>query len=77
MNLEYVKEIDIERIEKIRDGLEWFFSNYEYFRKYYPGKHVAIKDQKVIDCDKNIDTLVDRLQIRNYKNSIAIEFVYP
>ena len=77
MNLEFVKDIDLERMEKIRDGLEWFCSNYEYFRKYYLGKHVAIKDQKVIDCDKNFDTLLERLQIRNYKNSIAIEFVYP
>lgn len=77
MNLEFVKDIDLERMEKIRDGFEWFYSHYEYFRKYYLGKHVAIKDQKVIDCDKNFDTLVDRLQIRDYKNSIAIEFVYP
>lgn len=26
MNLEFVKEIDIERMEKIRDGFEWFGS---------------------------------------------------
>ncbi len=77
MNLEFAKNVDIPKIEKIRDSLEWFYSNYEYFKKYYPGKHVAIKDQIVIDCDKNLDILLDRLQIKDYDDSIAIEFVYP
>ncbi len=77
MNLEFAKNVEILKIEKIRDSLEWFYSNYEYFKKYYPGKHVAIKDQIVIDCDKNLDILLDRLQIKDYGDSIAIEFVYP
>ena len=77
MNLEFAKNVDILKIEKIRDSLEWFYSNYGYFKKYYPGKHVAIKDQIVIDCDKNLDILLDRLQIKDYDDSIAIEFVYP
>ncbi|MGD9532712.1 MAG: DUF5678 domain-containing protein [Candidatus Nitrosocosmicus sp.] len=53
-----------------------FYLNYEYFKRYYVGKHVAIKDQKVIDCDRSLDTLLERLQIRDYRDSIAIEFVY-
>ncbi|HYF98502.1 MAG TPA: DUF5678 domain-containing protein [Candidatus Saccharimonadales bacterium] len=77
MNLEFSKDVDIVKIVKIRDSLEWFYSNYEYFKKYYPGKHVAIKDQIVMDCDKNLDLLVERLRIKDYDDSIAIEFVYP
>ena len=77
MNLEFVKEIDIERIEKIRENFKWFYSNYEFFRKYYPGKHIAIKDEKVIGYDKNLETLLERLQVKDYNDSIAIEFVYP
>jgi hypothetical protein len=77
MNLEFVKDMDLDRIKKIKDRLEWFYSNYEYLRKYYPHKHVAIKDQRVIDCDKNLDKLLGRLQIRDFRDSIAIEFVYP
>lgn len=77
MNLEFVKDLDLDKIEKIKDRFEWFYANYEYFKKYYPGKHIAIKGQKVIDCDKNLDTLLERLQIRDYSDSIAIEFVYP
>lgn len=77
MNLEFVKDVDIIRIEKIKDNLQWFYANYEYFRKYYPAKYVAIKDQIVIDCDKYLDPLLERLQIKDYDDSVAIEFVYP
>ena len=77
MNLEFVKDMDLDKIEKIKDRLLWFCSNYEYLRKYYPSKHVAIKDERVIDCDKNLDKLLERLQIRDCRDSIAIEFVYP
>jgi hypothetical protein len=77
MNLEFIKDLDMENVKKIKDRLEWFYSNYEYFKKYYVGKHVAIKGQKVIDCDKNLDVLLRRLQIRDYRDSIAVEFVYP
>ncbi|HKR74024.1 MAG TPA: DUF5678 domain-containing protein [Candidatus Nitrosocosmicus sp.] len=77
MNLEFVKNVDTFRIEKIRENFEWFYSNYEFFRKYYPGKHIAIKDEKVIGYDKNLETLLERLQVKDYSDSIAIEFVYP
>jgi hypothetical protein len=76
MNQEFVNYVDTVKIEKIKDGLEWFYSNYESFKKYYPGKHVAIKNKIVIDCDTNLDRLLERLQIKDYNDSIAIEFVY-
>ena len=67
---------DFEKLEKIRDHLKWFYSNYQQLKKDYCYKHIAIKDSGVIDCDQNLDTLVSRLQIKDYKNSIAIEFAY-
>lgn len=77
MNLEFVIRNDLDKLEKIKDNLKWFYSNYQHFKKYYSCKHLAIKDRKVIDCDKSLETLVNRLQIRDYSGSIAIEFVYP
>jgi hypothetical protein len=77
MNLEFVKDLDLENVKKIKERLEWFYLNYEYFKRYYVGKHVAIKAQKIIDCDRSLDTLLERLQIRDYRDSIAIDFVYP
>jgi len=56
MNLEFVKDLDSENVNKIKDRLEWFYSNYEYFKKFN-GKACCNKDQKVIDCDKNLDVL--------------------
>ena len=54
MNLEFINDIDLDRIEKIKDRFDWFYANYEYLRKYYPRKHVAVQDQRVIDCDKTL-----------------------
>ena len=78
MNIEFIKEDwDVAKIERIKNMYEWFYSNYEYFRKNYPCKHVAIDNKKVLDCDESLDTLVKRLQITDYRNSIVIEYVYP
>jgi hypothetical protein len=77
MTLEFVKDLDLKNVEMIKDRLEWFYSNYEYFKWHYLGQHVAIKDKEVIDCDKSLDVLLERLQIRDYRDSIAVEFVYP
>jgi hypothetical protein len=77
MNLDFVNDIDIENVKRIKGGFEWFYLNLEYFKRYYMGKYVVIKDQKVIDCDKSLDILLERLQIRDFTDSIVIEFVYP
>ena len=77
MNLDFVYDLNVEKIEKIKDGLEWFYLNHERLKRCYLGQYVAIKDQKIVDCDKSLDTLLERLQIRDYKDYIAIELVYP
>lgn len=77
MPLEFVVDYDLNKLEKIKDNFKWFYSNYSHFKKHYSYKHVAIRDNRVIDCDKSLDVLINRLQIRDYNDSIAIEFVYP
>lgn len=67
---------DFEQLEKIRDALKWFYLNYQHLKKEHSNKHVAIKDNRVIDCDQSLDALVSRLKIKDYTQSIAIEFVY-
>ena len=46
MNLDFVYDLDVEKIEKIKDGLEWFYLDHEHLKRYYLGQYVAIKDQK-------------------------------
>lgn len=76
MNLDFVYVLNVEKIEKIKDGLEWFYLNHEYLKRYYLGQYVAIKDQKIVDYDKSLNLLIERLQIIDYSDYIAIELVY-
>lgn len=62
------------KFEKLRDNFSWFYSNYDNFRKGYQNQYIAVKDKKHID-DANLDTLIKRLGLKNYNDSIAIEFV--
>jgi hypothetical protein len=75
-NLDFVYDLNIEKIEKIKDGLEWFHLNHEHLKRYYLGQYVVIKDQKIVDYDKSLEQLLERLQIRDYRDYIAIELVY-
>ena len=37
---------------------------------------MAIKDKKILDKDTSLDRLIKRLDIRNYDESIAVEYIY-
>jgi len=37
--------------------------------------YVAIKDRHIVDYDRNLESLVKRLDIRNIDKSIAIDFI--
>ncbi len=67
---------DLDELERLKDNFDWFYSNYIHLKKYYKNQYVAVENKKYLDNDKSFDTLVERLKITNYSNSIAIEFVY-
>lgn len=66
---------DLVKFEKLKDNFEWFYSNHEELRRDYNDQYVAIKDRKQIDSDFNLDLLLQRLNLSNYNESIAIEYV--
>ncbi len=71
------KNSDIKNeLERLKDNLDWFNSNYEYFKKYHKNQYVAIKDKRFLDKDIELERLVKRLKIKDYANSILIDFVY-
>ncbi len=75
MSLE-VPDRDREKLQKLKENLDWFDSNYKSFRKDYKNQFVAVKDKRFLDNDINLDRLVKRLKLKDYNDSIAIDFVY-
>ena len=76
MPLQMVNETDMEKLEKLKDNLDWFNENHNHFEKYYKNQFVAIKDKRFLDKDTELERLVKRLEIKDFDDSIAIEFVY-
>ena len=66
---------DIVKFEKIRENFEWFYENYEDLKQNFSNRYVAVKDRRQIDSDKKLEVLLKRLNLSNYDESIAIEYV--
>jgi hypothetical protein len=66
---------DIVKFEKIRENFEWFYENYEDLKQNFSNRYVAIKDRRQIDSDKKLEVLIRRLNLSNYDDAIAIEYV--
>ena len=71
-----VPDRDREKLQRLKENLEWFESNYKSFEKDFKNQYVAVKDKRFLDNDISLDILVKRLNLKNYNDSIAIDFVY-
>ena len=67
---------DLDKLEKLADNFKWINKQHRDFKEKYDNKYVAIKNRKILDKDANLDRLIKRLGIRNYDESIAIEYIY-
>ena len=76
MPLQIDKETHMKKLERLKDNLDWFNENNKHFKKYYRNQFVAIKDKSFLDKDTKLEELVKRLKIKDFNDSIAIEFVY-
>jgi hypothetical protein len=57
-------------------NLKWFSNNHENLIDEYQDKFVAIDDERIIDSDKDINELLERLKKSNrYTDSMLITFV--
>jgi thymidylate kinase len=59
-------------LEKFEKEQSHFDAHYEEFLEKYEDMVLAIKDRKVIDADKNLEKLLERLE----KKGIDIRLVY-
>jgi hypothetical protein len=69
------KEEEFVKFEKLIDNFEWFYSNYEQLKKGFCNQYVAVKDKGQIDNDSSLEILLKRLNLSDYNQSIAIEYV--
>ncbi len=76
MYLEKIVDRELDKLQKLQDNLEWFNSNYKFFKKYHKHQFIAVKDKRFLDKDIRFERLIERLKIKNYDDSIIIEFVY-
>jgi hypothetical protein len=66
---------DLDKLERLADNFKWIHKQHDNLKKKYDNQYVAIKDKMILDRDTNLDRLVNRLDIRNYDDSIAIEYI--
>ena len=45
------------------------------FKRDFHNQYIAVKDRKHIDNDVDLEALIKRLNLKNYDDSIAIEFI--
>jgi len=68
-------DTDIAKFEKLKDNFNWFYSNYDRIERDIHNQYIAVKDRKHIDNDVDLEALIKRLNLKNYDDSIAIEFI--
>ena len=57
------------------DNLMWFETNKSNYREKYPNKYIAIYKKNIVDSDKDLVLLKERLKERFYLNYILFKFV--
>ncbi len=67
---------DLDKLERLADNFEWIHTQYNNLKEKYDNQYIAIKDKRIVDKDPDHDRLVKRLNITNYDESIAIEYIY-
>ena len=67
---------DLDKLERLADNFEQVHKQYDNLKEKYDNQYVAIKDRRIVDKDIDHDRLVNRMNITNYDESIAIEYIY-
>jgi hypothetical protein len=75
-NLDDFAKSDLDKLERLADDFKWIHKQHDDLKGKYDNKYVAVKSRKILDKDTNLDRLIKRLNIRNYDESIAIEYIY-
>ncbi len=61
---------ELKLIQEFEENDVWFRENYQNLQKKYSNEHVAIKNGKILDHDKNPKVLMKRIEEK--KEDLAI-----
>jgi len=62
-------------LEEYEENAEWFREKYKELVEKYDGMFVAIHKKRIVDYDKDLDPLVDRVSEKYPLNRTLIDFV--
>ena len=74
-NLDDFAKLDLEKLEKLAKNFEWFHAHKGNLQREYQDEYVPVKSRIILNNDVKLERLVKRLNLRNYDESIAIEYV--
>lgn len=66
---------DLAKFKKLKDNFSWFYSNYDMIEKDIRNQYVAVIDRKHIENDVSLEAIIIKLNLKNYDDSIAKEFI--
>ena len=66
---------DHAKFKKLKDNFSWFYSNYDMIEKDIRNQYVAAIDRKHIENDVSLEAIIKKLNLKNYDDSIAKEFI--
>jgi len=75
-NLDDFAKSDLDKLKKLADNFKWIHTQHDDLKEKYGKRYVAIKDRKTLDKDTHLDRPIKRLNLRNYDEAIAIEYIY-
>ena len=66
---------DFAKFEKLKDNFDWFYAHKDRLQREYKNQYVAVKEERPVDNDYDLERLIRRLNLYNCDESIAIEHV--
>ena len=67
---------EMRKLRKFDKDLDWFLENSEKLKKEYKGEYVAVKEQKIVDHDKDAKILLKRMKGKYGDiSSLVVEYV--
>jgi len=65
-------ESEVTRFKQHADDTKWLMRNYDLIRAQYGAEYVAVRNQRIIDHDKDLIRLKKKVK----DTSVVIQYVY-
>jgi len=69
------REEALEAISRERMNQEWINKSLSWLREKFGDRYIAVRDQKVIDSDKDFERLLARVRKPSNPESVTMEYV--